>query len=84
MAALGRRGARRYCGRVNRWLVAVLVVLAVACGSGPQAQPAPSDSAAAKAASQALGFTAPLVGCGQLEGGDLAGRDVVLWFWAPW
>lgn len=28
--------------------------------------------------------TVALVGGGQLDGGDLAGRDLALWFWAPW
>ena len=70
---------------MKRWLVAVMVILAAACGAeGPQDETVPSESAAATGASQALGFTAPLVGGGQLEGGDLEGRDVVLWFWAPW
>ena len=32
----------------------------------------------------ALQFTAPLVGGGEIELGALAGRPVLLWFWAPW
>ena len=44
---------------------------------------APSDAPSADVVEN-LAFTADLVGGGQLEGGDLAGRDVVLWFWAPW
>lgn len=28
--------------------------------------------------------TVTLVGGGQLKGGDLAGSDLALWFWAPW
>ncbi|KOX16967.1 redoxin domain-containing protein [Nocardiopsis sp. NRRL B-16309] len=31
-----------------------------------------------------LDFTAPAVGGGDVEGADLAGDPVVLWFWAPW
>lgn len=31
-----------------------------------------------------LGFSAPLLAGGQLEGSSLEGRDVALWFWAPW
>jgi hypothetical protein len=31
-----------------------------------------------------LDFTAPAVGGGRIEGGDLAGQPVALWFWAPW
>jgi hypothetical protein len=32
----------------------------------------------------ALEFSAPLVGGGEIELGALAGRPVLLWFWAPW
>ena len=32
----------------------------------------------------ALNFTAPLVGGGEIEMGQFAGRPVLLWFWAPW
>ncbi|MDT0300651.1 redoxin domain-containing protein [Streptomonospora wellingtoniae] len=32
----------------------------------------------------ALGFTAPTVGGGEIDGADLVGEPVVLWFWAPW
>jgi hypothetical protein len=32
----------------------------------------------------ALQFSAPLVGGGEIELGELAGRPVLLWFWAPW
>ncbi len=32
----------------------------------------------------ALQLTAPLVGGGEIELGELAGRPVLLWFWAPW
>ena len=29
-------------------------------------------------------FVADQIGGGQIDANDLAGRDVVLWFWAPW
>lgn len=29
-------------------------------------------------------WTGALIGGGQLDANDLAGQDVVLWFWAPW
>lgn len=32
----------------------------------------------------ALQFSAPLVGGGDIELTTLAGRPVLLWFWAPW
>ena len=32
----------------------------------------------------ALDFSAPLIGGGEIDGADLQGEPVVLWFWAPW
>lgn len=29
-------------------------------------------------------FVEDLIGGGQLDANDLAGQDIVLWFWAPW
>lgn len=31
-----------------------------------------------------LRFTAPRLGGGQINGAEYAGRDVAIWFWAPW
>lgn len=31
-----------------------------------------------------LRFTAPALGGGTIDGADYAGRDLVIWFWAPW
>jgi hypothetical protein len=31
-----------------------------------------------------LRFTAPRLGGGQIRGAEYAGRDVAIWFWAPW
>ena len=72
----------------RRTLAAALVALALGgCGS-PSAAPdivASSDGdTGVDSAYPGFDFTADLVGGGQLSGGDLAGRDVVLWFWAPW
>jgi ABC-type glycerol-3-phosphate transport system substrate-binding protein len=33
---------------------------------------------------EALDFVAPDLRGGEVVGADLAGQDVVLWFWAPW
>jgi len=55
-------------------------------GSAPAAA-VPSDAASpSAAASPAAGpFDAvPAVGGGQVDGAELAGRDLALWFWAPW
>lgn len=62
---------------------------------GTGAQPAPStESAPTESASpdpvpaadvpDALRFSAPLVGGGDIELDAFAGRPVLLWFWAPW
>jgi hypothetical protein len=49
-------------------------------GTGPGGTP-PGDTAPAN---PDLAFTAPTVDGGQLDASALDGRDVVLWFWAPW
>jgi hypothetical protein len=45
-------------------------------GSGPPPAPA--------AVPEILDFEAPLVDGGTLEGAELAGAPVAVWFWAPW
>ena len=53
-----------------------------------QDRPAPSDAptttGAVLQAPEALRFSAPLVGGDDIELTTLAGRPVLLWFWAPW
>lgn len=45
----------------------------------------PADSAVVPSdAPEALQFSSPLVGGGDIELTTLAGRPVLLWFWAPW
>lgn len=84
----------------RRALPVLAATLLVACGGGgdPEASPAtdaPTPAAVTTAAPgataidpgavpAALQFTAPLVGGGEIELGELAGRPVLLWFWAPW
>ena len=63
-----------------RGLVAAVIIALVAVGC---ATPPPTNSEPAVGV-PALDFTADLVAGGQLSGADLAGGDVVLWFWAPW
>ncbi len=76
--------------RLRLAVATVAAVVLAACGAPTQqAQPAggpqPSSSATSNGAvTAALDWREPLVGGGQLAGGDLQGRDVVLWFWAPW
>ncbi len=31
-----------------------------------------------------LDFTAPKLGGGQVVGSEFVGKDVAMWFWAPW
>jgi len=58
---------------------------AVAATAAPVATAASEQSAVDPATvPAALQFTAPLVGGGEIEMGALAGRPVLLWFWAPW
>lgn len=45
--------------------------------------PLPSASASAEVPPQ-LRFTEPRLGGGTVRGADFAGRDLVMWFWAPW
>ncbi len=75
---------------MRRLLSSVLSVLVLAaCGGGAgdtaQSAGAPDGTAEAPvAADAALDFTATTIDGGQIEGSSLEGRDVVLWFWAPW
>ncbi len=48
-------------------------------------QPAtePAGSAAAPVAPEALQFTAPAVGGGEIDAASFAGKPTVFWFWAP-
>ena len=49
------------------------------------AVPAPSVAqATAPDSPQALRWTAPLIGGGQIDMEEFAGKQVLLWFWAPY
>ncbi len=76
---------------------AVLVTLLVACGGGvpaPESQPSSATSTAVSPTGSSpanavvvpdqLKFTAKTVDGADIAGADLAGKPVVLWFWAPW
>jgi hypothetical protein len=58
-----------------------LVALVTSCSSGDDSSPATTTTTAA---ASPLAFTAPTVGGGELDLADYAGRDVALWFWAPY
>ncbi len=66
-----------------------LALIASACGSSATEDASTSSNAEAAAGEAAAGAGLPaLVGDtvsgGQLDTNDLAGQDVVVWFWAPW
>ena len=55
--------------------------------TGPSAPSSPvegSGSGQPVNVPEALKFAAPLIGGGDIELTTLAGRPVLLWFWAPW
>lgn len=52
--------------------------------TGSAAAPTEPADGGVIAAPEALQFSAPLVGGGDIEVASLAGRPVLLWFWAPW
>jgi len=64
-------------------------LLLVACGGAqpgvPQAGARPTTATVAETLPVgALDFSLPDVNGGQIEGSSLQGRDLALWFWAPW
>jgi hypothetical protein len=66
---------------------AVAETTATTAVSATQATATPESDAGAGVVGDvpdALRFTAPLVGGGDIEMAALAGRPVLLWFWAPW
>lgn len=54
-------------------------------GETAATDPAPSANGESGSATipAALRFSAPLVGGGQLDAGDLADKPTVFWFWSP-
>ncbi len=92
----GNSSKGRTRGVPVHWAIAVLFALiAAACGStsdvdssqGAAAntaeEPAPSDQPDAPT-SRSETQLVDLAGGGQLDWNSIQGRDVVLWFWAPW
>lgn len=65
--------------RLTLFLTAFVLVLA-GC-AGQDAATAPDGSGEVP---EALAFEASMVGGGDFDAGDYDGRDVMLWFWAPW
>ena len=87
----------RLAGRVGvASTLLVIGLIATACGSGSDVAATTSNAPSQAAESTAPTETAEPVQAepaalvastadgGQLDWGTLEGRDVVLWFWAPW
>lgn len=73
---------------MRRLIVLLIAALMVSCsqqGSNPQRARVDSPSASPTAtSSKALTFSAEKVEGGQFDATDLEGKDVALWFYAPW
>lgn len=67
-------------------LLAVLLLAACSAGNGGSVTfPQATGEAAAEPNTNLLDFQAPRLGGGsQVTGAELQGKDVALWFWAPW
>ena len=90
------RAPRRWTP-VPLWVLAAgaLVFVATSCSasSGGMASPpspttptilSPQPSTPAGQLPRELAFTAPRLSGGTIRGATYAGRDLVVWFWAPW
>jgi len=64
-------------------LIAAGATLAGCSSSTPDGQRSGPDSSATTVAVEALEFSAPLIGGGDIDMRDYAGSAVALWFWAP-
>jgi hypothetical protein len=85
--------------RISR-LASLLVMTGLLAGCGSSAEqaaapetpaspaavttPAPAAATAATSTPKVLDFTAPKLGGGQVVGSELVGRDLAIFFWAPW
>ena len=60
-------------------------VVASAAAAGADTEPSWTDTLTAEAAQvpEVLAFEVALIGGGMPHGADLAGEDVLFWFWAP-
>lgn len=70
-------------------LVLAFSALLAACGSGDAstssgAAAGDAGSATPAAPDRPAQFTAAILGGGELSSASFAGKDTVLWFWAPW
>lgn len=72
-------------------VIALLAVAFAGCAGNGRApggvsfeSPALDSESSPAGDSEILAFKAPKLGGGQVDGGDLQGKDVAIWFWAPW
>ena len=70
---------------------ALCVALFAACSPEPDGTAGPvtfespkSGPSKARFGDELLDFAAPKLGGGQVVGNEFAGKDVAIWFWAPW
>jgi hypothetical protein len=68
--------------------VAALIGVAACSGSDGASSTAPeaassTDVRVTAGVPRSLSFSAQILGGGQMDGASLAGRAVMLWFWAP-
>ncbi|MBW3588091.1 MAG: hypothetical protein KY429_01560 [Actinobacteria bacterium] len=68
---------------------AAILLLAGSCARDPSPQPGRSVTPLTQPPTQQpqpeqLDFEGEKIGGGTIRGSDYAGRDVVLWLWAPW
>ncbi|MEY2452875.1 MAG: Redoxin [Acidimicrobiaceae bacterium] len=68
-----------YTRRARDLILLIAAVVLVACGGG-EAEVRPAGALAP----DAFATTATGVDGTQIDLGSYAGRDVVVWFWAPW
>ena len=66
-------------------MVAVAALAVAACGTNTSSDEASGVGGATETTGAALlDFEAQAVGGGDVHGADYAGRDLIVWFWAPW
>jgi hypothetical protein len=76
---------------MRRLAIMAAILLLAACANSPADSSKgrvsfPSGRAGGSTTSGAalLDFKAPKLGGGQVIGSEFVGKDVALWFWAPW
>lgn len=74
-------------GLVRPAAALLVLALAASCAPGSEAATFPGSARSPETVSADASwydFSAPRLNGGRVTGEDLRGRDVALWFWAPW